>query len=98
MSLLLYEEDIAQVSEEKIDLIKKFTISDCKGHTSTCSMVEGFFVEYKYANDSLVMFSNNFLSNSDLVKITPRKQYYKKDKFSEIFEKEVIVFPTASIL
>lgn len=80
------QNNVSQDSEEKIDLIKKFTISDCKGHTSTCSMVEGFFVEYKYTNDSLVMLSNNFLSNSDLVKITPRKQYYKKDKFSEIFD------------
>jgi len=44
------------------------------------------FVEYKYTNDSLVMHGNNFSSSSDIVKITPRKQYYKKDKFSEIFD------------
>ena len=80
------QSNVSQDSNEIIDIIKKFKISDCKGHTTTCSIIDGFFIEYKYTNNSLVMVSNNFLSKSDLVKITPRKQYYKKNNFSEIFD------------
>jgi len=71
---------------EKNDFLKKrFNFTLCNGETEACLLLETFFVEYEMNGSSLKIINHNFLDNSIIVKVTPRKQFYKNNgKFSEI--------------
>ena len=66
-------------------LKKKFNFTLCNGETEACLLLETFFVEYEMNGSSLKIINHNFLDNSIIVKVTPKKQFYKNNgKFSEI--------------
>ena len=68
-------------------LIKKFNFTSCKGDSSTCSIMNKFFIEYEMNNNVIKLTTHNFLDEPDVVSVVPRKQYYNDDKsFSEIID------------
>ena len=74
------------IETEKNDFLKKrFIFSSCKGETEACLLLETFFIEYEMNGSLLKIINHNFLDNSIIVKVTPRKQFYKNNgNFSEI--------------
>ncbi|MDB9825475.1 hypothetical protein OAC15_05195, partial [Alphaproteobacteria bacterium] len=67
--------------------IKEFKFTSCKGDSSTCSIMNKFFIEYEMNNNVIKLTAHNFLDDPDVVSAVPRRQYYNNDgSFSEIID------------
>ena len=67
--------------------IKEFNFTSCKGDSSTCSIMNKFFIEYEMNNNVIKLTAHNFLDDPDVVSAVPRKQFYNNDgSFSEIID------------